>query len=129
VRQCSAERPLRQRIIALAAAYAVALSSLFASYGLARAAAATPAVPGAVICHTIVDADQAPSPASDHADHCADNCSRGCIMHVAALPPPPATPAGVLQSAAQRLPPAAVACLAARPQTASHRSRAPPSVA
>jgi len=128
VRQRYAERPLRQRVIALAAAYAVALSSLVASYGLARAAA-TAAVPGAVICHTIVDADQAPSPASDQADHCAANCCLGCIMHVAALPPLPATPAGVLESSTQRLPPPAAVALTARPETASHRSRAPPSAA
>ena len=130
MRQCSAERPLRQRVIALAAAYAVALASLLASYGLARAAAAaTAAVPGAVICHTVVDADQAPSPASDQADHCAANCCVGCIMHFAALPPLPATLAGELQSSAQRLLLRVAVALGARPETASHRSRAPPSKA
>lgn len=128
MRQRSAERSLRQRIIALAAAYAVALSSLVASHGLARAAA-TAAVPGAVICHTAVDADRAPSPASDQADHCADNCCLGCIMQLAALPPAPAIPAGVLQFSAQRLPPSVAVALTAPPETASHRSRAPPSVA
>ena len=129
MRQRYAERPLRQRVIALAAAYAVALSSLVASYGLAHAAAATAAIPGAVICHTVVDADQAPSPASGQADHCAANCCLGCIMHVAALPPLPATPAGVLESSTQRLLPPAAVALTARPETASHRSRAPPSAA
>ena len=48
MRQRSAERPLRQRVIALVAAYAVALSSLVASYGLAYAAAATVALPDSV---------------------------------------------------------------------------------
>jgi hypothetical protein len=129
VRQRTADRPLRQCIIALAAAYAVALSGLVASYGLAHAATATAAAPSGIICHTIVDADQAPSPASDPTDHCAANCCVGCIMLLVALPPPPATPVGALQSVGQRLSPPAHVTLAARPETASYRSRAPPSAA
>jgi hypothetical protein len=129
LRQRCVERPAWQRVIALAAAYAVALSSLVASYSLAHAAATTSAVPSGVICHSIVDADQAPVPVSETADHCIDNCCIGCIMLLAALPPPPAKPVGVLQSSRQRLAPPAHDVLAARPKTTSHHSRAPPSKA
>ncbi len=129
MRQKSPQRPLRQRAIALAAAYAIALSSLVASYGLANAAGTAVAVPGTVICHGMVDADQGPAPTSNQADHCADNCCVGCIMLLAALPLPSAEPAGVLPSSVQRLSPLAGGTLAVRPETASRRSRGPPSKA
>jgi hypothetical protein len=126
VRQRTTDRPLRQRILALAVAYAITLSGFVASDGLARATAAAAGVSAGVICHTIMEADQAPSP--DQADHCADNCCLGCIMLVTALPPPPANPANALQSSAQRLiSPGSVAYI--RPGTTSHQSRAPPSAA
>jgi hypothetical protein len=127
VRQRTADRPLRQRILALAVAYAVTLSGLVASEGLARATAAAAGVPGGVICHTIVEADQAPAP--DQTDLCADNCCVGCITVMTALPPPPANPAGALQSSPQRLISPGKVALATRPETTSHRSRAPPSAA
>jgi hypothetical protein len=126
--QRTADRPLRHCIIALAA-YGVALSGLVGSYGLARAAAATAAVPSGIICHTILEADQAPSPAPDPTDHCADNCCVGCITLLVSLPPPPTTVVGALQSLWQRISPPAHVTLAARPETASCRSRAPPSAA
>jgi DUF2946 family protein len=127
VRQSAADRPFWQRIVALVAAYAVALSSLLASYGLARAAAAT-AVPGGVICHTSVDTQQAPSRGSDQSDHCTANCCVGCIMLLATLPPL-AKPAGVLPSYKQRVFLLVRVTLDVRPETTSRRSRAPPSSA
>jgi hypothetical protein len=127
VRQRTADRPLRQRILALAVAYAITLSGFVASDGLARATAAAAGVSGGVICHTIMEADQAPTP--DQANHCADNCCVGCIMLVTALPPPPANPANALQSSVQRLIPPGSVAFAIRPETTSHQSRAPPSAA
>jgi hypothetical protein len=62
VRQRTADRPLRQRFLALVLVYAVTLSGLVASDGLARAAVAAAGLSGGVICHTIMEADQAPTP-------------------------------------------------------------------
>jgi hypothetical protein len=126
VRQRTHDRPLRQRILALATAYVVTLSGFVASGDLARATADAAGVAGGVICHTIVEADQAPTP--DQTDHCADNCCVGCITVMTVLPPS-ANPAGALQSSAQRLTSQGQVSLASRPETASHRSRAPPSAA
>jgi hypothetical protein len=52
VRHSFAKRPIGRRIIALVAAYAVALASLIASLG-AEAAAVSPADPSAIICHAL----------------------------------------------------------------------------
>ena len=126
MRQRTRDWPLRQRILALAIAYVVTLSGFVASGGLARATADAAGIAGGIICHAIVEADQAPTP--DQTDHCANNCCVGCITVVTALPPP-ANPAGALQSSAQRLTLQGQVSLASRPETASHRSRAPPSAA
>jgi hypothetical protein len=53
VRHSFAKRPIGRRIIALVAAYAVALASLIASFGAAQAAAVSPADPSAIICHAL----------------------------------------------------------------------------
>ena len=124
MRRYFARRPLRRRIVALAAAYAIALSGLIASFGVANEAAAAAGLPGA-ICHTAPDGQQAPSPAGNSGKVCLDCCT-GCAMHVAALPPPPASAAPLAQIAARRLAPPPVASLGSRPETGSHRSRAPP---
>ena len=127
MRKYSVERSLGQRIIALTAAYAIALSSLLVSFTAAQAAAGAAGVPGGVICHTFVTGE-APSPAGDHTngDHCANNCCVGCLMLMAALPPPPVTVTCAPQTAGRPLPLPAVALAAAGPVTKSHRSRAPP---
>jgi len=125
VRKVFTERPLRRRIIALVAAYTIALSSLLASYGAARAAAET-AAPGGIICHTLVAGQQTPSSDETNNKICADCCCVGCLMLMAALPPPPAKVVGALQSATEPLTLPAIAGLAAGPATKSHRSRAPP---
>jgi hypothetical protein len=51
VRQRTPDRPLRQRILALATAYVVTLSGFVASGDLARATADAAGVAGGVICH------------------------------------------------------------------------------
>jgi hypothetical protein len=132
VRQHRFEQPLRRRVIALAAAYAIALSSLLASFGAARAAAeAAAAIPGGVICHALNADEQAPLPASGQTNggRCADNCCVGCLMLLAALPPPPTKVVGVPQSAGRLLALPAIVVATARPETTSHQSRAPPPAA
>jgi hypothetical protein len=130
VRRRSAERPLRHRIIAIAAAYVIALSGLIASFGAARAAAAaaTAADPGSIICHTITPGEPSPAPATDETNNklCAECCSIGCLMLMAAVPPPPATAVGVLQSPGQPLALPAIVVPGFGPQTKSHQSQAPP---
>jgi hypothetical protein len=125
VRKYLARRPLRRRIIALAAAYAIALSSLLASFGAARAAAEVAAVPGGIICHTVVAGQQ--TPAQGNGKLCIDCCCGiGCTMTLAALPPPPAAAAPLLQAPSHRLAPLGTAVLSGGLETKSHRSRAPP---
>jgi hypothetical protein len=119
-------RPLWQRVVALTAAYAVALATLIASYGAARAAGAVAAQAGAVICHTVVADDSTPAPASDQTDHCADNCCIGCMTLLTALPPPPAKVIGAPVSASQTLLPPQVIVLIGGQKTKDYRSRAPP---
>lgn len=121
-------RPLWQRVVALTAAYAIALASLIATFGAARAAADLATTPGAVICHTVVAGDQAPVPASGQSNHCADNCCIGCLTLLAALPPTPKI-AGVPLPISQPVRPPQIIVLSAGLQTKHHRSRAPPQTA
>jgi hypothetical protein len=125
VRKYFARRPLRRRIVALAAAYAIALSSLIASFGAASAAAAA-AAPNGIICHTLVAGDEAPSSGDTNAKHCIDNCCIGCLMLIAAMPPPPAKIIGAPLSASQTVTAPENIVLSGGLQTKDHRSRAPP---
>jgi hypothetical protein len=127
VRNYLGRRPLRRRIIALAAAYAIALSSLIASFGAASVAAEAAAVPGGIICHTVVDGQQAPSPAGGNSKLCIDCCCGvGCTMLMAALPPPSAAAAPLSQVSSRRLAPPAITVRASGHEANAHRSRAPP---
>jgi len=101
VRKNSTARVLRRRIVALAAAYAIALSSLFASAGAARAAAEAAAVAGGIICQTLVAGQPAPSPDETNGKICADCCCVGCLMLMAAVPPPPAKAVALAQSSSR----------------------------
>jgi hypothetical protein len=127
VRKYFARRPLRRRIVALAAAYAIALSSLIASFGAASAAAA--AAPNGIICHTLVAGDQTPSSGDTNGKHCADNCCIGCLMLMAAVPPPPAKIIGAPLSASQSIALPQNIVLSGGLETKDHRSRAPPPAA
>jgi hypothetical protein len=126
VRKYFTKWPLRRRVVALAAAYAIALSGIIANFGAGRAAAAESGAPGTVTCHTEIAGDPSPTGGEDNGKACADSCCVGCLMLMAALPPPPAKAAGAPQSTGQILPVRAVAHLAFGPQTKSHQSRAPP---
>jgi hypothetical protein len=125
VRKYFARRPLRRRIVALAAAYAIALSSLIASFGAASAAAAA-AAPNGIICHTLVAGDEAPSSGDTNTKHCIDNCCIGCLMLMAAVPPPPAKITGAPLAASQSISPPQNIVLFGGLETKDHRSRAPP---
>jgi hypothetical protein len=117
-----AKRPLRQRVIALLAAYAIALSSLIASFGAASAAAAGGS--GGIICHNAVGGPSAPAGDETNDKACADCCCVGCLMLMAALPPPPANTLAL--AAGEVVHPPATNVSVVSQHTQSHRSRAPP---
>jgi len=119
-------RLLPKRVIALAAAYAIALAGLIANFGGAQMAAAAGTQPVGVICHTDFTGSPAPSSDGGTGHTCIDDCCTGCLMHAAALPPPPATAAALTATAGKRVTPFRAATFVASPQTKSHRSRAPP---
>ena len=125
MRKYFARRPLRRRIVALAAAYTIALASLIASFGAASAAAAA-AAPSGVICHTLVAGDEAPSSGDTNTKHCIDNCCIGCLMLMAAVPPPPAKITGAPLTASQSIAPPQNIVLSGVLESKDHRSRAPP---
>ena len=129
MRKYFARRPLRRRIVALAAAYAIALSSLIASFGAASAAATAAAAPNGIICHTLVSGDETPASGDTNSKHCADNCCIGCLMLMAAVPSPPAKIARAPLSASQTIAPPQSVVLVGGLETKDHRSRAPPPAA
>ena len=117
---------LRRRVVALGAAYLIALAGFFASFGVASAAAT--AQSGVLICHSSAAGQPSPDDRTGNA-LCAERCGIGCLMLTAALPPPPATAVPLPQAASESLPAIAFARLAAAPVAKSYRSRAPPSAA
>jgi hypothetical protein len=121
-----AERPLRQRIIALAAAYAIALASLISSFSAASVAAQAVAQPGGILCHTDVSGQSAPSTDETNNGICADCCCVGCLTLMAALPPPPAKAIAVSRPSSRNIAPLVIIVLAGGPTAKSHQSRAPP---
>lgn len=121
------KRPVGRRIVALVAAYAVALSSLLVSFDNARVAAAVVAGLDGVVCHT-APAGQ-PGPLDDTGKIAIDCCSIGCLMLIAGLPPAPAKASGLTQSTGQRLEPLPTRVLGVGRALKSHRSRAPPPTA
>src|ERR1700692_2410409 len=80
-----ANRSLRRRVVALAAAYAIALSSLIGSFGAARAAAEAATLPGAILCHSDVAGQSTPAPDESNGKICINSCCTGCLMLTAAL--------------------------------------------
>ena len=104
MRTTFAEQPLRQRVIAVAAAYAIALSSLIVSFGAAQAAAEAANQRKAVLCHS--GAAEHPAPLSDQSNGrvCIESCCVGCLVITEAVPPP-ALPVAVPRSLSQRIAP------------------------
>lgn len=116
----------RRRVTALATAYLVALSGLLASFGAARAAAEGTFDPLGAICHHAPAGQSEPLGSHSNGNVCIDCCCVGCLVPMAALPPPLVTIAPLPVAISHRLvPPAFVALVGAR-LPKSHRSRAPP---
>jgi len=120
---------LRQRVIALAAAYAIALAGLIASFGAAQAAAEAAAAGAGtgVICHSDVGG-AAPGTGSHESNGaiCFKSCI-GCVASsLATVMPPAAAAASPPQLSFKRLDlPARLVSLADAKANA-HRSRGPP---
>lgn len=127
-------RPMRQRVIALIAAYAVALASLIAGFGAAQAAsqAASQAAVEALesgltaICHSTLP--EGGSPAGSHESNaaiCLERCV-GCLTPLAAVLPPDVAAASPPQLAYTRLNLPARGVPIADARSKAHRSRGPP---
>jgi hypothetical protein len=114
---------LLRRVVALAAAYAIALSGLIASFNAVRMAVAEANSSNIVICQQAQLGN--PAPDSDLGD-LGKSCCDGCLIQLAAVPPPPTGSVAVEQSAGQVLALSVVVGFRSDPQTRSHRSRAPP---
>jgi hypothetical protein len=122
-----AKRPLRQRVIALVAAYAIALAGLSAGFGAAQAATAA-GQQGGVLCHSGIAAQPAPASNESNGKICVDySCCTGCLAMAAALPPP-IPKIGIPHSLSRRLTPLAHFVLASGTDFNVHRSRGPPLV-
>jgi hypothetical protein len=126
VRRHFVESALRRRVVALATAYVVALSSLLSSFGAARAAAEAVAHPVGIFCH-----GAAPEGTTFPADRgnnglCIDCCCAGCLTPLTALPPP-ANDLPPLRAVGYRVALPATAALAPARTAKAHRCRAPPS--
>jgi hypothetical protein len=117
-----AKRIGRQRVVALALAYALAASSLVAGFAAGRAAVAASGAGIGVICHTEAEAPLPTDPADNKA--CVDSCCTGCLTATAALPP--VRVMALARTASHRLEPPTVAGLPGTTKPRSHRSRAPP---
>jgi hypothetical protein len=129
-------QPMRQRIIALVAAYAIALTSLIAGFGAAQAAsqaasqAAAQALDGGItaICHSAL-AEGGPATGSDESNGtiCL-KCCVGCLTPLATVLPPDVAAAGPPQAAFTRLNLPATGVRIADARSKAHRSRGPPPV-
>jgi hypothetical protein len=122
-----AKRPLRQRIIALAAAYAIALAGFIASFVAAQAAADTAAQPDVIICHSSLGDEPAPASQDSNGNLCIKSCV-GCITSLAMAIPPTVSAARLPQSAIKRLDLPARAVVIVGVKFNAHRSRGPPPV-
>jgi hypothetical protein len=131
VRKRLAERTNGQRIVALLAAYAVALSSLIASFVAANAAAAEAAGAPGAICHTSVSGEAAPLRSTDESNGklCPFSCCIGCHLLMAAVPKPPVATVAAAAAPGRALESQGEAVLVGRPEAKSHRPRGPPGTA
>ena len=124
-----AKQRLSRRIVALIAAYALALSAVVGSIASARAAAATiGGEPGAVICHT--DVSGGPSPDSNGSTNqtCPDCCGLCCLSLAATVPAPSGDLIFVLRTTSRIPRPQPILALFAKREAHLQQPRAPPSV-
>jgi hypothetical protein len=120
-----AERSLRQRVIALVAAYALALANLLATFTAAQAAAEAGTVADPALCHSLVEQ---PGPLSDESSGkiCPD-CCIGCLGSASSGAPPPADFAVTVPEASfMRLVPLAQIAVGPTAHSSARRSRGPP---
>ena len=120
-----AKRPLRQRIVALVAAYAIAFAGLIASFVAAQTAAEAAAQPDVIICHSSLGADPAPASQDSNGNLCIKSCV-GCIASLAIAVPPTVSAAWLPQFAMKRLDLPAPVTVLAGAKADAHRSRGPP---
>jgi len=122
-----AKRPLRHRIVALVAAYAIAFAGLIASFVAAQTAAEAAAQPDVIICHISLGADPAPASQDSNGNLCIKSCV-GCITSLAMAIPPTVSATRMPQSASKRvdLPVRLVRLDSAKAN--AHRARGPPPV-
>jgi hypothetical protein len=120
---------LSRRMIALAAAYAIALSGLIASFGATQVAAEAIAQPGGILCHGGAWNHPATSPDGTNGKICVDDCCVGCLAMTAALPLPPAVVVAVPQFVNERVGNLTSFTLVGGADWHDHRSRAPPTAA
>ena len=126
MRQYLGQPTLALRAVAIAVAYVIAIAGVIGSANLARAAAASAGNPLGIICHTDAAGEHSPSTDDGTRNNCADTCCTGCVMLMAALPPPPATAVPVAQTPSRAFAPIETAAAVGAPKTKSHQSRAPP---
>ena len=127
MRKIFAKRPLRQRIVALVAAYAIALASLIASFGAAQTAAAAVDGGSGVICHSDLAGGPITGSHEDDGTICFKSCI-GCMTSLAMTIPPTVSATRMPQSAPKRLDlPVRLVCLD-NAKANAHRSRGPPPV-
>jgi hypothetical protein len=120
--------PLSRRVIALAAAYAIALSGLITSFGAATVTAAALTQPGGVLCHGNSTDQPATSRDGTTGKVCVDDCCIGCLAMPGALPVPPAVVARP-QSSTDRVATLPSFTLVRTADSHYHGSRAPPAAA
>jgi len=119
-----AERSLRQRVIALVAAYAMALTNLLATFAAAESAT----VVDPALCHSSVGQ---PAPLSDESggNICPD-CCIGCLGSASSGAPPPASSVvTVPETSFTRLQPLTRVAVVPVAHSSAHRSRGPPPAA
>jgi hypothetical protein len=126
VRITFARRSLRGRIIALFAAYAIALAGVVASFGAAQSAAQAADQEGGVICHSDLATGPATGSHNSNGDICLKTCI-GCIASLATVIPPTVAAAGLPQVSFKRLDPPTCWVRLAETKSSAHRSRGPPS--
>jgi hypothetical protein len=117
---------LRQRIIALVAAYAIALASLIAGFSAAEATAAALDGGAGIICHSDQGAGGSPTGSHDsNAAICLKSCV-GCMASLGMVIPPTLAAAGLRMLSFKRLDLPAFSLLRAGARSNAHRSRGPP---
>lgn len=113
---------LQRRIIALVAAYTIALASLIATLSAVRAAVTDATSSGIVICQPTLLGQTAPSGMPSD----CGSCCIGCADLLAAVPPPPTASVAIEQTQGVLLPTPPTDEPPFDPQVRSHQSRGPP---